>query len=89
VLDPIKARDFRGKEIENEDEIVNGDLVDIVGCDMILGNYSVPGWGTGMETWYARSIGRPVVAYVSQDARVSPWVAYVAGGYANVHRDLP
>lgn len=88
VFDPIKARDFRGKEIENEDQIVRGDLADIVECDLILGNYSEPGWGTGMETWFARSIGRPVVAYVSPDARVSPWVAYCAAGYDRVFRDL-
>lgn len=88
VFDPIKARDFRGKEIENEDQIVRGDLADIVDCDLILGNYSEPGWGTGMETWFGHSIGRPVIAYVSQEARVSPWVAYVAGGYDNVHRNL-
>lgn len=88
VFDPIAARDFRGKEIANEDEIVRGDLADIVACDVILGNYTVPGWGTGMETWFARSIGRPVVAYVEPEARVSPWVAYAAGGWDRVFRDL-
>lgn len=88
VFDPIAARDFRGREIDSEDEIVRGDLADIVSCDLILGNYSVPGWGTGMETWFARGIGRPIIAYVSHSARVSPWVAYVAGGYDRVFRDL-
>lgn len=88
ILDPIKARDFRGKEIANEADIVAGDLADIVACDAVFGKYSIPGWGTGMETWFAYSIGRPVIAYVGKEARVSPWVAYVARGYDNVHRDL-
>lgn len=88
VFDPIAARDFRGKEINNEREIVDGDLKDIIECDAILGNYTIPGWGTGMETWFARSIGKPVFVYVAPEGRVSPWVAYVAGGYEFVHRDL-
>lgn len=88
VFDPIAARDFRGKEIEHEALIVEGDLLDVQTSNVILGNYSVPGWGTAMETWFAFSIHKPIVAYVAPDDRVSPWVAYVAGGYANVHRDL-
>ena len=88
VIDPIAARDFRGREIENEDQIVRGDLADVVACDVVLGNYSVPGWGTAMETWFARSIGRTVIAYVAPDTRVSPWVAYCAGGWDRVFRDL-
>lgn len=88
VFDPIKSRDFRGKEIHNEREIVDGDLRDIVDCDLVLGNYTVPGWGTGMETWFARSIGRPVIAYVEPGGRVSPWIAFVADGYDRVFRSL-
>jgi hypothetical protein len=88
VLDPMAERDFRGKEIEHEDIIVLGDLADVVACGVILGNFTVPGWGTGMETWFGHSIHRPIVAYVDPSGRVSPWVAHVAGGYANVHRDL-
>lgn len=88
VFDPIAARDFRGKEIDNENVIVEGDLDDVASSDLILGNYSAPGWGTGMETWYAFSKGIQIVAYVTLEARVSPWIAYVAGGYDNVHRDL-
>lgn len=88
VFDPIKARDFRGKEIENEAVIVEGDLADVLACDVILGNYSEPGWGTAMESWFAFSVHKRIVAFVAPEARVSPWVAYVAGGYANVHRDL-
>lgn len=88
IFDPIAARDFRGKEIENENIIVEGDLEDVRSSDVILGNYSEPGWGTGMETWYAHSIGKRIVAYVHPNQRVSPWVSYVAGGYDKVHRDL-
>lgn len=88
VFDPIAARDFRGKEIDNENQIVQGDLEDVVSCGCILGNYSVPGWGTGMETWFAYSLQKPIVAYVEPDARVSPWIAKVAGGYANVERSV-
>ena len=88
VFDPIKARDFRGKEIDHENDIVHGDLKDVIECDVILGNYSVPGWGTAMESWFARGLGRRIVAYVAPEARVSPWIAYIAGGYQNVHRSL-
>lgn len=88
VLDPIAARDFRNKEIDNERAIVHGDLAEVAISDVILGNYSVPGWGTAMETWFAHAKGKPIVAYVDPTARVSPWIAYVAGGWSNVHRSL-
>lgn len=88
VFDPIAARDFRGKEIENEAVIVEGDLADVLACDAILGNYSTPGWGTAMESWFAFGLHKRIVAYVEPGARVSPWVAYIAGGWARVHRSL-
>lgn len=87
-FDPIAARDFRGREVENEVVIVEGDLADIRRCRAVLGNYSTPGWGTGMETWEAHRLGKPIVAYVEPGLRVSPWVAYVAGGWTNVERQL-
>jgi nucleoside 2-deoxyribosyltransferase len=88
VIDPIKARDFRGREIHHERQIVDGDLADVLACDVILGNYTVPGWGTAMETWFGFSLGRRVVAYVAPGGRVSPWVAHVAGGHDRVFRSL-
>lgn len=87
-FNPIAARDFRGREIDNENEIVDGDLMDVLRCSCVFGNYTIPGWGTGMETWFAYSVGRPIVAYVAPEARVSPWVARVAGGYSKVVRSV-
>lgn len=87
-FDPIAARDFRGQEVDNEAVIVEGDLADVEVCQAILGNYTVPGWGTGMETWHAFQVGKPIVAYVEPGQRVSPWVAYVAGGWERVERNL-
>jgi nucleoside 2-deoxyribosyltransferase len=86
VLDPILGRDFRGIEDGREQEIVRGDLTDIVAADAVLGNYTEPGWGTAMESWFAHSIGRRVVAYVEPGDRVSPWVAYIS--HANVYTRL-
>jgi nucleoside 2-deoxyribosyltransferase len=77
-------RDFRGRTVGHEEEIVVGDLADVDSCDVVCGDVSEPDEGTAMEAWYARSVGKPVVAHTSGRAP-HPWVVYVA---SSVHREL-
>lgn len=57
VLDPMD-RDYRGKEGENVEAIVKGDLDDIKACEAIIANCPRPSWGTAMEVFYAATAGR-------------------------------
>ena len=74
TIDPMR-RDYRGKEADNCDEIVLGDLADIKGCDFLLVNATKPSWGTAMEIVYARFMDKTIVAFTG-DSPVSPWLAY-------------
>jgi nucleoside 2-deoxyribosyltransferase len=82
-VDPMR-RDFRGRTVGNETEIVEGDLADIDGCDAVLAAFTAPDEGTAMEAWYARSRGIPVVVYTG-GTPAHPWTTYVA---ASVHASL-
>jgi len=75
-VDPMR-RDFRGNTAGHEAEIVEGDLEDIRGCDVMLAAFTAPDEGTAMEAWYAHSLGKPVVAYTG-GSPVHPWSAYVS-----------
>jgi nucleoside 2-deoxyribosyltransferase len=75
-VDPMR-RDFRGRTMGHEEEIVTGDLADINSCDAMLADFSEPDEGTAMEAWYAHSVGRPVVA-ATGGRTPHPWVVYVA-----------
>lgn len=75
VLDPM-SRDYRGKEDDNAEAIVEGDLEDIFSCDVVLVNANSPSWGTSMELVYAKQYGKQVVAFAthSLSPRISPWL---------------
>lgn len=75
TLDPM-ARDYRGKEAESINSIVEGDISDILACDFILVNASRPSWGTAMEVVYAKQYGKRTIAFVPPEVPVSPWLAY-------------
>jgi nucleoside 2-deoxyribosyltransferase len=75
-VDPMR-RDYRGRTEGREAEIVDGDLADIDSCDAVLAAFTAPDEGTAMEAWYARSRGKPVVAYTG-GTPPHPWVVYVA-----------
>jgi nucleoside 2-deoxyribosyltransferase len=75
-VDPMR-RDFRGRTEGNEREIVEGDLADIDACDAVLAAFTEPDEGTAMEAWYARSTGKPVIAWTG-GAWAHPWTVYVA-----------
>ncbi|HYE84948.1 MAG TPA: nucleoside 2-deoxyribosyltransferase [Vicinamibacterales bacterium] len=74
TLDPMR-RDYRGREAECVNEIVQGDLADIRASDLVLVNAVRPSWGTAMEVFFAHSIGKRVIAWTG-DARVSPWLRF-------------
>jgi nucleoside 2-deoxyribosyltransferase len=75
-VDPMR-RDFRGATEGREEEIVSGDLADIDTCDAVLAAFTSADEGTAMETWYARSRGKRVVAYTG-GIPPHPWTVYVA-----------
>ncbi len=76
AVDPMR-RDFRGRTQGNEAEIVEGDLEEIAGCDVMLADFTHPDEGTAMEAWHARGLGKRVVAYTG-GTPPHPWVVYVA-----------
>ena len=82
-VDPMR-RDFRGRTVGNEVEIVEGDLGDIDACDAVLAAFTAPDEGTAMEAWYAQSSGTPVIAYTG-GTPAHPWVVFVAD---SVHAEL-
>ena len=75
-VDPMR-RDFRGRTEGRERELVEGDLADIDGCDVVLADFSRPDEGTAMEAWYAHGLGKPVVVYTG-GTPPHPWTVYVA-----------
>lgn len=77
VLDPM-ARDYRGAEDLNIEEIVEGDKDDIDECTAILAYCPRPSVGTSMEIHYAHTQRQPVVVVVPAGAPVSPWLRYHA-----------
>ena len=75
-VDPMR-RDYRDRTQGNEAAIVEGDLADIESCDAVLAAFTAPDEGTAMEAWYARSLGKLVVAYTG-GTPPHPWTVYVA-----------
>ncbi|HDP36003.1 MAG TPA: hypothetical protein ENN29_12945 [Candidatus Hydrogenedentes bacterium] len=75
LLDPMR-RDFRDREIDSANEIVEFDLQDIRNADMLLVNYAKASIGTSMEVFYAaHDMGKFVIAFspfAYQD--MSPWM---------------
>ena len=74
TLDPMR-RDYRGKEDESVNEIVQGDLDDIRASFFVLVNATRPSWGTAMEIVYAQQFSKYIVSFVGE-SRVSPWLRF-------------
>lgn len=75
AIDPMK-RDYRGKELTNYREIVDLDKRDIRACDIVVVNYDKPSVGTSMEVFYAWTLGKPIIVWCKEDAKLSPWLIY-------------
>lgn len=90
ILDPMR-RNFRDREIDSANEIVDFDLQDVRDADILLVNYGKASIGTSMEVFYAsHHLGKFVIAfspYAYQD--MSPWmVKHCTKILPNVHEAL-
>lgn len=75
TLDPMR-RDYRGREADCVEEIVEADVEDILNSDILLAFCPKPSVGTSMEIFFAHSLGMPVVTVVPEGASWSPWLTY-------------
>lgn len=74
-IDPM-VRDYRGRETEAYQEIVELDKIDVASADIILVNYDRPSVGTSMEILYAWERGKRIIVVCRGDAVISPWLRY-------------
>ncbi len=75
LLDPMR-RNFKDREVDSANEIVEFDLQDIRAADILLVNYNKASIGTAMEVFYAsNNLGKFVVAFAPFEFRnCSPWM---------------
>jgi nucleoside 2-deoxyribosyltransferase len=75
LLDPMR-RDFRDREVDSANEIVEFDLQDIRDAEIILVNYGKPSIGTSMEVFYASHDQKKFVVAFSPFSfeDCSPWM---------------
>jgi len=75
ILDPMR-RNFKDREVDSANEIVEFDLQDVREADIILVNYSKNSIGTSMEVFYAaHELGKFVIAFSPfAFAECSPWM---------------
>jgi nucleoside 2-deoxyribosyltransferase len=75
LLNPMR-RNFKDREVDSANEIVEFDLQDVRDADIILVNYSKPSIGTSMEVFYASfNLGKFVVAFAPfKFHECSPWM---------------
>jgi nucleoside 2-deoxyribosyltransferase len=75
LLDPLR-RNFRDREIDSANEIVEFDLQDVRDANLLLVNYSKPSLGTAMEVFYAsHDLGKFVIGFSPFSyGDCSPWM---------------
>ena len=75
MLDPMR-RNFKDREVDSANEIVEFDLQDVRDADILLVNYSRVSIGTSMEVFYAaHDLGKFVVAFSPLPFKdCSPWM---------------
>ena len=75
LLDPMR-RNFKDREVDSANEIVEFDLQDIRNADILLVNYNKASIGTAMEVFYAsNNLGKFVVAFSPFEFQnCSPWM---------------
>ena len=75
MLDPMR-RNFKDREVDSANEIVEFDLQDVRDADIVLVNYSKNSIGTSMEVFFAsHDLGKFVVAFSPFSFQeCSPWM---------------
>ena len=75
LLDPMR-RNFKDREVDSSNEIVEFDLQDVRDADIILVNYNKPSIGTAMEVFHAaHNLGKFVVTFSPFTFQeCSPWM---------------
>ena len=75
LLDPMR-RDFKDREVDSANEIVEFDLQDVRDADILLVNYNKPSIGTSMEVFYAaHDLGKFIVGFSPFSFQeCSPWM---------------
>lgn len=75
LLDPMR-RNFKDREVDSANEIVEFDLQDIRDADIILVNYCKNSVGTSMEVFFASNdLGKFVIAFSPFAFKdCSPWM---------------
>ena len=75
LLDPMR-RNFKDREVDSANEIVEFDLQDIRDADLVLVNYNKNSVGTSMEVFYAsHDLKKFVVAFTPFSFKdSSPWM---------------
>ena len=75
LLDPMR-RNFKDREVDSANEIVEFDLQDIRDADIILVNYCKNSIGTSMEVFFAaHDLGKFVIAFSPFAFKdCSPWM---------------
>ena len=75
LLDPMR-RNFKDREVDSANEIVEFDLQDVREADILLVNYSKTSIGTAMEVFFAaHDLGKFVVAFSPFSFKdCSPWM---------------
>ncbi len=75
MLDPMR-RNFKDREVDSANEIVEFDLQDVRDADILLVNYNKASIGTSMEVFYAaHDLGKFVITFSPYPFReCSPWM---------------
>ena len=75
LLDPMR-RNFKDREVDSANEIVEFDLQDVRDADIVIVNYSKTSIGTAMEVFYAsHDLGKFVIAFSPFSFKdCSPWM---------------
>lgn len=75
LLDPMR-RQFKDREVDSANEIVEFDLLDVRDADILLVNYNRPSIGTSMEVFHAsHNLSKFVVTFSPLAfAECSPWM---------------